>query len=151
MIELHVLSLVVGVVLCVLVYPRFAGRFFVSFRPWRKRMRPWPGRGALVREKTRELRQEIDKLIPPRGGISGKGTVDLKRVCLPTAPSGVVRARLAPLGENAAGQVTRPTGAGPTRKPSTGGSGVSYARHAHDQGISLPPPGTFVCERVRSD
>lgn len=82
MIEIHVLSLMIGAVICVVVYPRFAGRFFESFRPWRRRVH-WPSRGG-IRGKgfvdlkrvrlpsgvaaTRQLRIEVEKRIPPKGG-----------------------------------------------------------------------------------
>lgn len=70
MIDIHILSLMVGVLLCALISPRLDGRFFESFRPWRKRIHPWPGR---------------------QGGIRGKGTVDLKSKYLPSGPSGIQR------------------------------------------------------------
>lgn len=62
MIEIHVLSLTIGIVVGVMSVLSPSG-LFNSFRPWRKRIRPWPSR--LVRTRTGELRRE--RRNPPRG------------------------------------------------------------------------------------
>lgn len=85
----------------------------------RRRLRPWPG----------------------RGGIRGKGTVDLKRVRLPKAPSGA--SGIQRIDHNRCHEAVCVAGGRcschrkANRTPPKGGSALS--RHAHNNRLDEPP------------